>query len=173
MSGFARPEESEYNAYYRHYVASVPDGDVFSFLHSQAAEVASRMYNVLPEQEEHRYAEGKWSVRQVLGHMCDTERIFSYRLLCMARGDTASLPGMDQDVFMNGSRFEDRSLEAIADEYATIRAATISLVESLDPEDADRSGLASGFPFTVRALLWIIAGHTQHHLNVLEERYGV
>lgn len=173
MDAMNRPDLSEYNPYYRRYVDTVPDEDVLGFLARQATHLEARLALVPADREGFRYEPGKWSVREVVGHMSDTERVFAYRLLHFARQDPAPLPGMDQDVFMAHSRFGDRSLTSITREFMSVRAATISLVASLAPEDADRVGVASGFPFTVRALAWIIAGHAQHHLNVLAERYHV
>lgn len=173
MEFLGRPDPSEYASYYRGYVAAAPDGDLGKFLGVQASQVAQCLERVPAGIEGFRYAPGKWSVREVVGHMSDTERVFSYRLLAFARGDAAELPGMDQEVYIAGSRFDERSLASVAAEFAAVRAATIALVESLRPEDADRVGIASGYPVSVRALAWIIAGHAQHHLDVLRDRYGV
>jgi hypothetical protein len=170
-TGLNRPDPDEYNEYFRRYVSCVPDEDLMAFLTRQAAHVEARLALVPADRESFRYEPGKWSIREVIGHVTDTERVFSFRLLHFARRDPATLPGMDQDVFMAGSRFDERPLDSITAEFVAVRAATIALVASLKPEDADRVGVASGFPFTVRALAWIIAGHAQHHLNVLAERY--
>lgn len=170
---FHRPDPSEYNTYYHRYVSAVPDVEIRSFLPEQASVVASRMGAVPVVRETYRYEPGKWSVREVLGHLADTERIFAYRLLTFARAQDSVLPGMDPDVFMAGSRFAERPLHSIADEFASVRAATSTLVDSLTEADADRAGMASGFPFTVRAILFIIAGHVEHHLHILRDRYGV
>lgn len=171
MKPMRRPDPSEYNPYYLRYVDTVPDEDLVVFLARQASHLEARLALVPAHREAFCYEPGKWSIREVVGHISDTERVFAYRLLHFARQDPAVLPGMDQDTFMAGSRFGERTLASIAGEFATVRAATISLVTSLTPEETDRIGVASGFKFTVRALTWIIAGHAQHHLNVLAERY--
>ncbi len=173
MEFLGRPDPSEYAVYYHGYVAAAPDGDLARSLREQASQIVQRLERVPAEREGYRYADGKWSVREVVGHMSDTERVFSYRLLAFARGDSAELPGMDQEVYIAGSRFDERPLASIAAEFAAVRAATLALVESLRPEDTDRVGVASGYPVSVRALAWIIAGHAQHHLDVLRDRYGV
>lgn len=173
MDALFRPEPTEYAPYYGTYVGAVPDGDVLEFLAEQATRAAAHLGRVETARETHRYAPGKWSVREVVGHMSDTERVFAYRLLTFARGDRSELPGMDQDVFMAASGFHARPLASIASEFSAVRESTLALVRSLAPGDADRVGVASGHPVSVRALTWIIAGHAEHHLNVLADRYGV
>lgn len=168
-----RPGPDEYNTFYKGYVDSVPDGDLMPFLAAQCRQVQHLISGVPAEKEHFRYAEGKWSVRQVFGHMVDTEWIFGYRLLRIARGDTTPLPGMDQDVFVNGANFEERGLGSMLSEFSGLRTATMALTDSLPADVLDRKGEASGFPVTVRALGWIIAGHCQHHLNILSDRYGL
>ena len=171
MDPMRRPDPSEYSLYYRRYVDTVPDEDLAGFLARQVSHIETRSALVPADRESYRYEPGKWSIREVVGHISDTERVFAYRLLHFARQDPSVLPGMDQDHFMAQSRFGERTLASITQEFVSVRAATLSLVASLTPEDADRVGVASGFPFSVRALAWIIAGHAQHHLNVLAERY--
>lgn len=119
------------------------------------------------------YAPGKWSVKETLGHIADTERVLAYRLLRVARGDETPLPAFDHDLFVHVASFDERSLASLLAEFEAVRAATLALVETLDPATHDRRGVASGSPVSVRALVYIIAGHVQHHLGVLHERYGV
>lgn len=168
-----RPDESEFNPFYAGYLASVPDGDVLTFLGHQHDELVGVMRRLTAEQQDHRYVEGKWSVKEVLGHMVDTEWIFASRMLWISRGDTTALPGMDQDEFMAGADFANRDLNGLSAEFDGLRRATLSLAGSFSAEVLDRTGTASGFLISVRALLWIIAGHCQHHLNILHERYGI
>ncbi|MDE2995801.1 MAG: DinB family protein [Bacteroidota bacterium] len=168
-----RPATGEYNAFYQGYVNAVPDGDLLELLASQIHTVQQVLGHLTVEQSDHRYAPEKWSIRQVFGHMVDTEWVFGYRLLRFSRGDETPLPGMDQNVFVEGGRFETRGLDSMLAEFSGLRTATLALMDSLQPDMLDRKGEASGFPITVRALGWIIAGHCQHHLNILRDRYGI
>ena len=167
-----RPHPSEFNEYYVRYVDQVQGGDPLASLKQQIARF--EQLRALPEDKaRHRYADGKWSVGEVLGHMADTERLFSYRLLHIARGDAAALPGMDEKVWSASAPHASRRLADVADEMIAVRRATIALVESLDAAAIGRSGVASGFPVSARALVWILPGHAAHHLAVLADRYGV
>ena len=167
----SRPQPSEYNAFYETYVGVVPEGDVLQTLDSQAETMAGLIQGPLAGLGDLRYADGKWTVKEVLGHVNDTERVFSYRAMTIARGDSQELPGMDQDLFTSGANFAARELESLLEEYRAVRAATLALFRSLDFESAGRVGNASGFPITVRALVHIVAGHERHHQGVLRERY--
>ena len=166
-----RPGAGEYGDWYAGYVAAVPDGDVQALLGTQMHEVAA-MLGALPEAKAgYRYAEGKWSIREVIGHLSDAERIFAYRLLRFARGDAAPLAGFDENAYVERSNFDRRTLASVAAELRTVREGTISLVEGLDPSTWENRGTASGAAMSVRALVYVIAGHQQHHLGVLRERY--
>ena len=166
-----RPQSTEFNVFYKGYVDSVPEGDVIHTLGVQKNELLSWVESNGPGIENYRYADGKWTTKEVLGHVIDTEWIFTYRTLCFARGDASPLPGMDQTVFMAGANFKDRSLPDMAAEFEALRSASMRLLSSFSEEILDRKGTASGFSFTVRAMTWIIAGHCQHHFNILNERY--
>lgn len=166
-----RPAADEYNAFYAGYVAAVEGEDVLAFLREQYESGLVRLASIPESKYDHRYAEGKWSVREVIGHMIDAERVFSYRALAFARGDREAQPGMDQDVWMASSGFAERSTSSLLTELRHLRAANLALFESLDAAAWQRQGTASGSGITVRALIWIIAGHFAHHLQVLDERY--
>jgi len=168
-----RPSPSEYNPFYAGYVNSVPDGDVVETLINQQKAVLEWVEKTSAADADYRYAPDKWSAKEVLGHMVDTEWIFTYRALRFARGDQSALPGMDQDQFMAGANFADRSLEDISAEFSGLRTASIRLLTSFSEELLSRTGTASDSPISVRALCWIIAGHCQHHLKILKERYVV
>lgn len=181
MSDLARrPGPDEYNEFYGTYVQAAvqavaaraeSDGGIVAQMQTQL-DRALELWTGLPEpKRDHRYAEGKWSLRQLLGHVIDAERIFSYRALCIARGDRTALPGMNQDEYMDGARFDDRSWQSLVDEYRHQRLANLALFGSFDEDALDRKGTASAFPVTVRALLWIVAGHELHHLRIVDERY--
>jgi hypothetical protein len=168
-----RPAEDEYNPFYAGYVAKVPDGDVYRFLEQQLRETRS-LFATIPEgRGGHRYADGKWSIKEVIGHLCDAERIFAYRALRFARADATDLPGFDENTYVPAGKFDARTMAALVDEFAQVRDATLALVRSFDAEMGARRGTANGKPISVRALTWIIGGHTAHHVGVLKERYGV
>lgn len=173
MPTAARPASTEYAPYYDRYVQQVPDGDVVALLRAQLGETLALLRAVPEARADHRYAEGKWSVREVVGHVADAERVFAYRLLRIARGDRTPLPGFDENAWMSQAPFEGRTLASLVAELETVRAATLTLVESLDEVALAREGRASDNPVTARALAWIIAGHERHHVTILRERYGV
>jgi hypothetical protein len=166
-----RPDAGEYNPYYGKYIQQVPDGDVVATLITQAPELSSLLRSVPEERAGHRYAPGKWSIREVVGHLADAERIFAYRALRFSRSDTTALPGFDENAFVANARFDERALESLVLEFETVRAGTVSLLDSLTADEWVRGGTASNAPVTVRALAWIIAGHERHHLSLLRDRY--
>jgi hypothetical protein len=161
----------EYAAPYADYVAQVGDADVLDLLERQLETVARLLGGVPESRAGHRYAPGKWSVKEVVGHLADTERIMAYRALRIARGDTTPLPGFDENAFVRGAAFDLRSLGSLADEWAAVRRATLALLRPLDAETSRRTGSASGHPVSVRALAYMMAGHVAHHLGVLQTRY--
>ena len=169
--------DDEHAPYYGRYVGraqeAVGDGDAVAHLAAQGERTAALLRGVSPERAGFRYEPGKWSVREVVGHVADTERIMAYRVLRIGRGDDTPLPGFDQDVFMAASGFDARTLPDLADELAAVRRATLALVSHLDDAALARRGTASGNPVSVRALVAIIAGHELHHLAILEERYAI
>ncbi len=167
----ARPEPGEYAAYYEKYVSLVPDGDLVDTLERQGAETLALLRGLSEEQGAHRYEPGKWSVKQLVGHVSDGERLFSYRALAFARGDGQPLPGMEQDEWMAGADFDARTLADLTEEFGAVRRATLHLLRPLSPEAWARRGTASDNEVTVRALAYIIAGHEAHHVGILKERY--
>jgi uncharacterized damage-inducible protein DinB len=168
----AQPHASEFNEYYGRYIGTVPPSGPLELLQAQVA-IFHRLGHLSDQDASARYAEGKWSVKEVIGHMADVERLFSYRLLHLARGDQAPLPGMDEKAWSAAAPHHGRRMAALTNEMISVRFATIMLVESLDESALARAGVASGFPITVRALCWILPGHAQHHLEVLRERYQI
>ncbi len=166
-----RPESNEYASYYEKYVSKVPDANLLETLERQGAETLALLRALPEERGAHRYAPEKWSVKQVVGHISDAERIFSYRALSIARGDRAPLPGMEQEEWMAGANFDARTLADLLDEFEAVRASTLHLLRHLSPEAWARRGVASDNEVTVRALAYIIAGHEAHHVGVLKERY--
>lgn len=168
-----RPEPSEYNEFYAGYVGTVPETEVLPVLEAQVDEIRRLAAAVPKELESHRYAPGKWSVRQVFGHLSDAERLFGYRAACIARGDRTPLPGFDQDEYMKTARFDESPLAELADELIHLRLGNLPTFRRLPAEGWSRQGTASGFPITVRALAYIMAGHIRHHVAVFDERYGI
>lgn len=167
----SRPDPSEYNAYYGRYISLVPDGPIVEQLRTQIAETLD-VLRALPESRgEHRYEPGKWSIKELVGHVTDGERVFSYRALRIGRGDETPLPGFEQDDYVRNGGFGARTLRHVLDELEAVRRATVLLFEGLDEAAMVRRGTASEFPVSVRALGYIIAGHERHHLKVLRERY--
>jgi hypothetical protein len=166
-----RPKENEYAPYYGRYVATVPDGDFLGALERQGRETIAILEGIDEAKSQHRYEPGKWSIREVLGHLSDTERVFTYRALAFARGETAQLPSFDENAWAGTSSAGSRRFADLVAEFQAVRAATLALFRSFTDEEWARSGIASGNPVTVRALAYITAGHERHHLRILRERY--
>lgn len=166
-----RPAATETAPHYFRYIDLVPDGDVIATLEKQLTETGSFLSSISEAQSTHRYAPDKWTIRQVLNHVNDTERVFLYRALWFARGFPEPLPGFDQDIGVAGGEANSVSWAHHVDEFRSIRMATLSFLRNLSEAAWGRTGVASDNPFTVRALAFIIAGHAAHHQNVIRERY--
>ena len=167
----SRPDPSEYGAYYGRYISLVPEGPIVDTLRDQITETLALLRSLPEERGEHRYAPGKWSIKEMVGHVADAERVFSYRALRIGRGDETPLPGFEQDDYVTRGGFGARTLRHLVDELETVRCGTVLLLEGFDEAAMVRRGTASGFPVSVRALAYITAGHELHHRNVLRERY--
>lgn len=166
-----RPGAGEFAEYYGRYVAKVPDGPIVETLARQLEQTMKLLAGVSEERSLHRYAPGKWSLREVVGHVIDTERVFSDRALHFARRQPLPLPGIEQDDFVREGRFDARPFADLLGELETVRHATLTLFGGLDDEAWAARGIASGCEFTVRAVAWIVAGHEMHHREVVRERY--
>lgn len=166
-----RPEADEYAPYYGTYINEVVGECALAALERQRASTPALMAGVPESRAGYRYAPGKWSLREVIGHVADGERIFSVRLLRFARNDQTPLPSFDENLYVPEGRFEKRSLADVLGELTAVRDATIALVRSLDEETMLRRGTASGKVMSVRALAWVMAGHEAHHMQVIRERY--
>ena len=166
-----RPAQSEYGDYYHLYVSQVPDGNIFDILRVQPGELDALLAGASDDKADYRYAPEKWSLKEVLGHVIDVERMFSFRAFAFARREPAELPSMEQDDYAAATRYADRPLADIVTEYRTVRVATLALFETFDDTEWGRQGRASGFEFSVRSFPFIIAGHQIHHMKVLNERY--
>ncbi len=166
-----RPDPSEHAPYFGKYTALVPDGDIVATLAAERDRTLAVLDGISPAHSLHRYAPGKWSIRECYVHLTDAERVFSYRALRFARADETPLPGFEQDGWVGPSGANARDWEGIVEEYRLVRAATIALFKNLPEPAWTRSGTASGNPMSVRALAYITAGHDIHHRNLLKEKY--
>lgn len=166
-----RPQLNEYAPYYHNYIQQVPEGDILEILAEQRESTRALLRDITEAQGDFRYAPGKWTIKELLGHLVDSERVFSYRAMAFARKDPAALPSMDQDVYVSNGHFQRRTVQDLAEELYHQRSANMLLFASFDDETGQRKGIASGFEFTVRCLPYIIAGHERHHIKVLQERY--
>jgi len=165
-----RPDRSEYADFYTNYIARVPDGDVIAFLSGQPGAYRKLLGPLSDEAASARPQPGKWNVKEIIGHLCDAERVQSYRALRFARGDQKELHGFEQDDYVREAHSDTRSLADLLDEFEGIRNSTLALFKSFPPEVWQRSGVANGAPVTVRAMAYIVAGHTQHHYDLLKAR---
>ena len=166
-----KPDVSEHAPYYTRYVDLVADGDILGTLAGQIRGTLAALRRVSEADSLKRYAAGKWSMREVLGHMIDTERIFACRALRFARNDATALPGFEQDDYIPAAQFDRRPWADLLEEFAAVRQSNLLMLRGLTSEAWLRQGVASGNPVSVRALAYIIAGHELHHMRVLREKY--
>lgn len=166
-----RPEPDEYAPYYETYLARIPAGDLLATLEREEARLLATIRAVPPDRETHAYAPGKWTIRELVGHVIDAERVFALRALWFARGADTPLPGFEENRWARTSNAAERALSLLGEELVAVRRASVALLRGLDGPALDRRGVANGVEFTVRAAAWIIAGHALHHRIVLEERY--
>lgn len=171
MATLPRPAAGDAAPYYFTYIDQVPEGDVFAVLEGGVAETRRLLAGLAPEQERHRYAPGKWTVREVLGHVIDAERVFGYRAFHIARGQAAPLPSMEQEEFVATAGADRRPVAELLDELDLLRRGHLALFRSLDEEAWERTGTASGVTFRARAFPFMLAGHEIHHRRGLAERY--
>jgi uncharacterized damage-inducible protein DinB len=167
------PTPHEYAEFHRGYMSNVTgEPDAIAILDRQRRTIDA-LRQLTPQQAGHRYADGKWTVREIIGHLSDSERVFAYRLLCIARGETGLLPGFDEQSYAAQSNADRRTLHDLVDELAAVRASTLALVRSLDENALVRTGTVNQWSLSVRAIAFITAGHFAHHMNVLRDRYNV
>jgi hypothetical protein len=164
------PQAEEFPIFYKGYVDTVSD-DVLAELEQQIESFSALLKNVPKEKASFAYAEGKWTIKELAGHVIDTERIMAYRALRIARNDATPLPGFEENDYVANAHFADRSLENLADEFAALRKANMYLIRSLNAIEIDRSGISNDKPISVRALIFIMAGHVNHHVAILKQRY--
>jgi hypothetical protein len=166
-----RPEDSEYLAYYGRYVALVPEGDILTTLATQNKETLSLLRGLPEEKGSLRYAPEKWSIKELVGHVTDTERIFANRALRFGRNDATPLPGFEENDYVRGGSFGEYPLSELADGFESVRRSTVFLLKHMSKEASKRRGTANGALVSVRALAYLIAGHELHHVAVLRTRY--
>lgn len=165
------PRPSEYYEYYGRYVDKVPEGNIITTLGREREKTLQLLSRIPPERGDYCYAPGKWSIKEVIGHIVDSERVFAYRALSFARRDPAQLPSMEQDDWAKTSNAGSRGLHDLMLEYDAVRQSSIALFGSFDEEISMLTGVASGYMFSVRSIAYIIVGHEIHHRVVLEDRY--
>lgn len=166
-----RPLISEYNPFYETYIGLVPDGDLIAILENQLKET-TKLYAEAPQEKlNYRYAPGKWSMKEVLGHIVDNERIMSYRLLCIAYGEQKNLPGYEQEDYMANHPFDHCTIDQLLEEFELVRRSSIALLKRLPAHLLANQGKANGGPMTAQALAFILAGHELHHVNILKHKY--
>ena len=167
----SRPLETEYPPDFSSYIAQVNENEILPVLRSQIDALDVLLDRVSPDHETYRYAEGKWSIREIVGHLIDGERVFGYRALCIARGDTRSLPGFDQEEYLASAPYHHIELEDLLSEFRLVRQSNIAMFRNLDETAWTRIGTANDNQVSVRALAFGMAGHVRHHMNVLREKY--
>lgn len=164
-----RPQTHEYPEWGQNYISQV-DGDVLAILNEQVTSFPNFINNLI-EKGDYAYAPGKWTIKELVGHMIDTERILVYRLLCFARGEATSLPGFEEDDYVANAHFKDRSLFSMSEEFALLRKSNMYLINSFNEEELSRMGSANGKQMSVRAIVYVLAGHIIHHTRIIKERY--
>jgi hypothetical protein len=174
MIAVARPETGEFAPYHVKYIADAPPlEDAVGRLAIQGNGLVRQLAALSEEQANYRYADGKWSVKEVVGHVADAERIFAYRLLRIARGDETPLPGFDENDYVPAAKFDARPMADVLEEWIAVRSATTALVRGVPSDAWSRRGVANGHAVSARAILYIMLGHVDHHAKLLEERYGI
>lgn len=166
-----RPEKNEYNDYYETYVSLVEETDIVATLENQLGEMRNTFGEISEEKSFHRYADGKWSIKEVIGHLIDGERIFGYRALRISRADKTPIEGFEQDGYIENSNFDDTKFSDLTEELLLVRQSNNLFFKNLTDEAWQRTGTASDSPVSVRALAYIMVGHIRHHTNILQTRY--
>jgi uncharacterized damage-inducible protein DinB len=168
----SRPDEQEYDSYFQRYISLVPEGNFLELFGMQTQETRDFFEKLSEETGNYSYAPGKWSIKEVLGHVMDSERVFAYRTLCIARGEQQPLPGFDQNTYAAVAGYDRISLSKVLQHYTALRVSTFFLLEQIPDEAWTRTGISNEKPISLRALAYIIAGHERHHMRVISEKYG-
>ena len=168
-----KPEKAEYDTYYEKYISLVDENGLLQSLAAQPGELSELFNGVADEKGSYAYDAGKWTIKEVLSHLIDGERMFAYRALRISRGDTTPIEGFEQDGYIENAHAERRSIAELIGEFRLLREANLLQLNNLDDKDWLRMGTASGLPVSVRALAYIMAGHVSHHVAILRNRYLV
>ncbi|WP_025141755.1 DinB family protein [Pedobacter jeongneungensis] len=166
-----RPQPNEYPIWGETYISKV-DREIFEILNDQVESLPA-LFRRNADKADYAYAEGKWTLKEMLGHIIDTERVFAYRITCFARNEQQHLPGFEEDDYVLNARFAERDLEDLIEEFTALRKANLFLFKSLNEEELERKGIASGREINVKSILFITGGHIMHHVSILKERYDV
>jgi uncharacterized damage-inducible protein DinB len=166
-----KPKSKEYPSYYSRYIDLIKSEDILSVLENQNQDMHDLLSRISEEAATFRYAPEKWSIKEVIGHVIDVERIFVYRALRIARGDKTPLPGFEEDDYVKNANFDSRTLIDLSDEFRSVRESTLTMFSSFEEKIYSREGTASGLKFTVRSIPFIIAGHEVHHRQVIKDKY--
>jgi uncharacterized damage-inducible protein DinB len=166
-----RPQPNEYPTWGETYISKV-DRDIFEILNDQMLSLPA-LFRTNADKADYAYAEGKWTLKEMLGHIIDAERVFAFRITCFARKEQQPLPGFEEDDYVSGARFAERDLEDLIEEFIALRKANLYLFKSLNEEELNRKGVASGREINVKSILFIVGGHIIHHVSILKERYHV
>lgn len=166
-----RPEKTEYNEYYDRYVSLVAEAEIIAALENQLRETSEIFKTIPDEKSTFAYAEGKWTIKELIGHLIDGERIFAYRALRISRGDETPIEGFEQDGYVENAPFNDYEFSGLIEEFELVRKSSILFFRHLKETDWTRTGTASDSPVSVRALAYIMVGHVRHHTNILREKY--
>lgn len=168
-----KPSAGEYPSYFESYIDQVPEGNLLEILISQIEETTAFLSTLEESQWNYRYAPGKWTLKEMLGHISDTERIMGYRLLRISRGDQTPLSGYDEDEYVKGASFQNQSIAELLEEFRAVRHSTYTLLRGLNEDGWGRTGVANDKEISVRAIAYIIAGHELHHVKIIKEKYLV
>jgi len=167
----AKPQAGEYPHYFQRYTNLLPDEDILKIMDDYLWQMQQLSNRFSEEAASHRYAEGKWCVKEILGHIIDTERVFAYRGLCFSRNHNVKLPSFDQDEYVENANFMQRTLIDLMDEFEYVRNSSISLFKNMNAELLERTGIVSGYELIVRVIPFIIAGHELHHRLAIEKQF--
>ena len=167
----AKAPLTEVAEFFHRYLHQITEGDIITRLQQQADNLTAKLQHLPPEKQNFAYETGKWTVKELFGHLVDTERIMAYRALCMARGEKQSLPGFDEINYVAHAAFAERELGSLLQEYNLQRQSNLVLFQSFSPETLQRTGMANNSPATVRGLITVIAAHEFHHMQILKDRY--
>lgn len=169
----SRPQPAEYDSYYQKYISLVPEEEIIPALERQAEEIAELLKSVSEEKGTYAYTDGKWTVKEVISHLIDGERIFAYRAFRIARGDKTPIEGFEQDGYIENSHANRRSIAKLVDEFTLLREANTIFFSNLEVGDWVRTGRANNVEISVRSLAWIMVGHIRHHINILKSNYFI